>query len=149
MRDERKIKCRNPKRHVVSEEKWGEGTTWNDILQEGREREKEMTLEERKVKGDQKYDKAMALQIPGTKPLEPIIKPKPPPEGYIRKLVEPSGGGILFETLLTTSTNSSRNIVSMSTPITLLVEEGECDVNKPRELGIETKNTGEGSTHRF
>ena len=40
LRDERKIKGRNPKRHVVSEEKWGEGTTWNDILQEGREKEK-------------------------------------------------------------------------------------------------------------
>ena len=40
LRDERKIKHRNPKRHVISEEKWGEGTTWNDILQEGREREK-------------------------------------------------------------------------------------------------------------
>ena len=149
MRDERKIKRRNPKRHVVSEEKWGEGTTWNDILQEGREREKEMTLEERKAKDEQKYDKAMALQIPGTKPLEPIVKPKPPPEGYIRKSVEPSGGGELFETLLTTSTeifrlvsNSGRNVVSMSTPITLLVEEGECDVNKLGELGIETKKIG-------
>ena len=93
LRDERKIKCRNPKRHVVSEEKWGEGTTWNDILQEGREREKEMTLEERKAKGEQSYDKAMVLQIPGTKPLKPIIKPKPPPKGYIRELVEPSEVG--------------------------------------------------------
>ena len=27
----------------------------------------------------------------------------------------------------------------MSSPITLLVEEGECDVNKLGELGIETK----------
>ena len=35
LRDERKIKYRNPKRHIISEEKWGEGTTWNDILQEG------------------------------------------------------------------------------------------------------------------
>ena len=105
-----------------------------------------MTLEERRAKDEQKYDKAMALQIPGTKP---IVKPKPPPEGYIRKSVEPSGGGELFETLLTTSTeifrlvsNSGRNVVSMSTPITLLVEEGECDVNKLGELGIETKKIG-------
>ena len=30
----------------------------------------------------------------------------------------------------------------MSTPITLLVEEGECDVNKLGELGIETKKIG-------
>ena len=30
----------------------------------------------------------------------------------------------------------------MSTPITLLVEEGECDVNKLGELGIETMKIG-------
>ena len=108
-----------------------------------------MTLEENKAKYERIYDKAMALQIPGTKPLEPIVKPKPPPAGYIRKSVEPSGGGELFETLLTTSTeifklvsNSGRNVVSMSTPITLLVEEGECDVNKLGEFGIETKKIG-------
>ena len=108
-----------------------------------------MTLEKKKNKDENKYDKAMALQIPGTKPLEPIIKPKPPPTGYVRKSVEPSGGGELFETLLTTSTEifklvseAGRNVVSMSTPITLLVEEGECDVNKLGELGIETKKIG-------
>ena len=39
--DERNLKLRNPKRHVLSEEKWGEGSTWNDITCEGKEREKE------------------------------------------------------------------------------------------------------------
>ena len=38
LRDERNIKHRNPKRHVLSEEKWGEGSTWNDILRGGKER---------------------------------------------------------------------------------------------------------------
>ena len=60
LRDERKIKYRNPKRHVISEEKSGEGTTWNNIWQEGREREKEVTLEKRKFKDEIEYDKAMA-----------------------------------------------------------------------------------------
>ena len=63
-----------------------------------------MTLEKKTTKDENKSDKAMALQIPGTKPLEPITKPKPPPTGYVRKLVEPSVGGELFEKLLTTST---------------------------------------------
>ena len=54
LRDERKIKIRNPKRHVISEEKWAEGTTWEDILQEGKEREKEMLMEEGKVNTTQK-----------------------------------------------------------------------------------------------
>ena len=108
-------------------------------------------MEGRKVKTDQKvkFDKALALQIPGTETLDPIVKPKPPPEGYIRKLVGPREGGELFETLLTTSTeifrlvtNSGRNGVSRSTPITLLAEHGECDVDKLRRLGIETKDIG-------
>ena len=54
LRDERKIKHRNPKRHVISEGTFGEGTTWNEILQESREREKEMRLEEKKPKDEKK-----------------------------------------------------------------------------------------------
>ena len=38
--DERKIRIRNPKKHVVSEEKWLEGTNWSDIIQEGEKRDK-------------------------------------------------------------------------------------------------------------
>ena len=127
----------------------GEGSTWNDILCEGKEREKEIALEKMKSKIGNKSDKAMALQIPGTKPPEPIVKEKPPPAGYVRKLVEPNGGGELFETILTTSTEifklvseAGRNVVSMSTPITLMVEETECNMERLAELGIETKKMG-------
>ena len=47
-----------------------------------------------KSKIGNKSDKAMALQVPGTKPPEPIVKEKPPPAGNVRKLVE------LFENYL-------------------------------------------------
>ena len=30
--DERNLKLRSPKRHLLSEEKWGEGSTWDDIV---------------------------------------------------------------------------------------------------------------------
>ena len=46
--DERNIKLRSPKRHLLSEEKWGEGSTWNDIICEGKEREKEIALQKMK-----------------------------------------------------------------------------------------------------
>ena len=32
-------------------------------------------------------DKALALLVPRTEPSEPVVKLKPPPEGYTRKLV--------------------------------------------------------------
>ena len=77
----------------------------------------------------------MTLQVPGTEPPEPIVKEKPPPIGYVRKLVEPNGGGEIFDTILKTSTEmfklvseAGRNVVSMSTPITLMVDETECDL---------------------
>ena len=38
--DEREIKSRDPKRKVISEEKWGEGENWKEIIREGEEREK-------------------------------------------------------------------------------------------------------------
>ena len=31
-RDERKIQSRDPKRKVISEEKWSEGNNWNEIV---------------------------------------------------------------------------------------------------------------------
>ena len=97
-------------------------------------------MEERKVNVTQKFksDKALALLIPGTEILGPIIKLKLPPKG-----------GELFETLPATSTeifrlvtNSGRNVVYMATPITLLTEHGECNVDKLRILGIEAKDIG-------
>ena len=94
-------------------------------------------------------DKAFTLLVPRTEPSEPVVKPKPPPEGYTRKLVGPREGGELFETLLTTATDifelvarAGRNVVSMATPITLLAEHGECDVDKLKVLGIEVRDVG-------
>ena len=46
LQDERKIRIRNPKKHVVSEEKWTEGTTRQDIIQQGEKREKEVLMQE-------------------------------------------------------------------------------------------------------
>ena len=37
-------------RHLLSEEKWGEGSTWNDIIREGKDREKELALQNVKIK---------------------------------------------------------------------------------------------------
>ena len=39
MKDERKIKTRNSKKQLISEEKWSEGTNWSDLVREGEERE--------------------------------------------------------------------------------------------------------------
>ena len=90
--DERNLKLRSPKRHLLSEEKWGEGSTWDDIISEGKDREKELALQTLSPKNVTKSDKAMTLQVPGSEPSEPIIKEKPPPIGYVRKLIEPNGG---------------------------------------------------------
>ena len=75
-------------RHLLSEEKWGEGSTWNDIISEGKDREKELALQNLNLRIVTKSDKAMTLRVPS----EPIIKGKPPPIGYVRKLTEPNGG---------------------------------------------------------
>ena len=34
-------------------------------------------------------DKALALLVPRTELSNPVVKPKPPPEGYTQKLVGP------------------------------------------------------------
>ena len=57
--DERNLKLRNPKRHLLSEEKWGEGSTWDDIICEGKDREKELALQNVKSRIVTKSDKAM------------------------------------------------------------------------------------------
>ena len=61
--------------------------SWGDIIEEGEKREKEVKLEEERKSptGILNVDKALLLMIPGTEPIAPIIKPKPPPEGYIRR----------------------------------------------------------------
>ena len=44
-RDERKIRGRDPKRKVISEEKWSEGNNRNEIVKEGEERENVFLLQ--------------------------------------------------------------------------------------------------------
>ena len=68
-KDERKIQDRNPKRQLISEEKWSEGTNWNDLVQEGAERELVyLAEEEMKVKErEPETDKALRIMVPGTK----------------------------------------------------------------------------------
>ena len=116
------------------------------ILQEGEKRE----IEEEKNRTPQmlEIDKALTLLVPRTEPSEPVVKPKPPPEGYTRRLVGPREGSELFKILLTTATDifelvtrAGRNVVSMSTPITL-AEHGECEVDKLNLLGVEVKDVG-------
>ena len=62
-----------------------------EIIQEGEKRENEVKLEEERKSPPRilNVDKALLLMIPGTEPIAPIIKPKPPPEGYIRRLFGP------------------------------------------------------------
>ena len=85
--DERNLKLRSPKRHLLSEEKWGEGSTWDDIISEGKDRVRELALKTPSPKNVTKSDKAMTLQVPGSEPSEPIVKEKPPPISYVRRLV--------------------------------------------------------------
>ena len=48
--DERRIRDRTPKRHLLSEEKWSEGSSWKEIVQEGKRREEEIKLEEKEIR---------------------------------------------------------------------------------------------------
>ena len=63
--DERKIKDRNPKKQMVSEEKWSEGTSWMEIIREGERREKEAEVEEEGKPQPEvlNVDKAMLLMV--------------------------------------------------------------------------------------
>ena len=50
LKDERKMQDRNPKKKLIFEEKWSEGTNWSDLVREGAEREQVCLMEEeRKV----------------------------------------------------------------------------------------------------
>ena len=100
--DERNLKLRSPKRHLLSEERWGEASTWDDIISEGKDRKKELALQTLRPKNVTKPDKAMTLQVPGSEPSEPIIKEKPPPNGYVRRL------SVLVESGCTCSPKYSR-----------------------------------------
>merc|ERR1712208_125407 len=74
-KDEREIKSRDPKRKVISEEKWGEGENWKEIIREGEEREKVLlTHKESEEKIEEAIpDKMLHIMVPGTEPLESVV----------------------------------------------------------------------------
>ena len=103
-----------------------------EIIQEGEKREKDVKLEEEGKSPPRilNVDKALLLMILGTEPIAPTIKPRPPTEGYIRRLFGPRDGGEIFAVLLKTATEifklvsmAGRNVASMATPITVLAEK--------------------------
>ena len=146
LEDERKVKVRNPKKQLVSEEKWSEEKNWLvEIVREGEEREKESPIEEEGKPQPEviNVDKAMMLMVPGTRPIKPSVQPLPPPVGFIKKSYGPREGGEIFAVLLETATKifnlvfkAGRNIVSMATPIIVLVEKGACRMDKIQALGF-------------
>ena len=130
LKDERKIQDRNPKKKLISKEKWSKGTNWSDLIQEGAEREQVCLMEEeRKVQeGITDADKALRIMVPGTEVIKPVIPPSPLPTGFLKKTYGPKQGGPIFEELLKTSTKiydlvsaSGRNIASMVSSMTILV----------------------------
>ena len=134
-----KVKFRNPRKQLFSEEKWSEGTNWVEIVCEGEKREMESLIEEEGQPQPEviNIDKAMMLMVPGTKPIKPTVKPSPPPVGFIKKSYGPREGGEIFAVLLETATKifnlvskAGRNIASMVTPITVLVEKRTCRMEK-------------------
>ena len=149
MEDKTKIKTRNPKKQLISEEKWSQGTNWADLVREGQKREQESLIEEEsKLQAEVvDVDKAMRIMVPGTKPITPTVHPSPDPAGFVKRSYGPREGGETFDVLLETATRifdlvskAGRNIASMATPITILVEKGVCKLDKLQNLGIKTQD---------
>ena len=61
LKDERKMQDRNPKKKLISEEKWSEGTNWSDLVQEGAEREQVCLMEEERKVQEEIIDTHKAL----------------------------------------------------------------------------------------
>ena len=87
--------------------------------------------------------------VPGTKPIKPTVRPRPPPGAYTRRSFGPREGGEIFTVLLKTATKifklvskTGRNVASMATPITVLVGKMECRIDKIQSLGFDTKDIG-------
>ena len=94
-------------------------------------------------------DKAMRIMVPGTEAIKPTVQPSPPTAGFVKKTYGPREGGKVFEELLKTSTKifdlvskAGRNIASMATSMTILVEKEACRMSKLQDLGIRTQDTG-------
>ena len=99
--------------------------------------------EERKVQEEIiDTDKALRIMVPGTEVIKPVVPPSPLPAGFLKKVYGPKQGGPIFEELLRTSTKiydlvseSGRNIASMVSSMTILVEKEACEIEKVRDLG--------------
>ena len=77
--------------------------------------------------------KAMRIMVPGTEAIKPTVHPSPPPAVFVKRTYGPREGGKIFEELLKTSTKifdlvskAGRNIASMATSMTILVEKEAC-----------------------
>ena len=151
-KDEREIKTRDPKRKVISEEKWGEGENWKEIVKEGEEREKILLLQkenEGKVE-EAMSDKMLPIMVPGTEPLEPVVTTQSLPPGFHKRTFGPKQGGPIFNELLRTSTQihnlvngAGRNIASMISSMTIQVDKEICEVKKLEKMGIEIQEDGD------
>ena len=131
-KDERKIKTRDPKRKVISEEKWSEGDNWKEIIKEGEDREKIFFLQKENEgkEGEAMSDKMLHIMVPGTEPLEPVVTTQSLPPGFHKRTFGPKQGGQVFNGLLKTSTQihnlvngAGRNIASMISSMTIQVDK--------------------------
>ena len=104
-RDERKIQNRDSKKKLISEEKWSEGTNWNDLVKEGAERENVFMAKGEKEEKEREAmaDKALQIMVPGTEVLEPVIPPQPLPSGFHKRTFGPKQSGPIFDELLNTN----------------------------------------------
>ena len=103
-RDERKIQNKDSKKKQISEEKWSEGTNWNDIVKKGAKREIVFIEkgEKEQNKREAMADKALQIMVPGTKVIEPVIPPQPLPASFHKKTYGPKKGGPISDELLKT-----------------------------------------------
>ena len=94
-RDERKIQNRDSKKKLISEEKWGEGTNWNELVKGGAERENVFMAKGEKEEKEREAmaDKALQIMVPGTEVLEPVITHQPLPSGFHKRTFGPKQGG--------------------------------------------------------
>ena len=95
-------------------------------------------------------DKAMRIMVPGTEAIKPAVQSSPLPAGFIKRIYGPRQVGQIFEELLKTSTKifdlvskAGRNIASMASSMTILVEKEACRMGKLQDLGIKTQDAGQ------
>ena len=91
-RDERKIQGRDPKRKVISEEKWSEGNNWNKIVKEGEDRENIFLLQRENEEKEREAmtDKMLHIMVPRTQVLELVIPPQHYHMVFTKELLVPN-----------------------------------------------------------